>query len=209
MESSAFTTATSETSIRSVTQPSGSIVARNWIPSRTPNSQVRTFLFSGAWTSTGKPGELITYSQPTTLNGPIPLPHVLITGSSTSGYSIDNPSGTNPTMSGMTHFGLQYCSNGLYRTGYKVLFQLMVHSFILVPFSLLQFPSHIFFTSNLVINTQIIRFRTHVVMFTTSHSKASFLQDGFCLGQILSLSWIYHMWVRIPIPLQQIAMWII
>ena len=120
MESSAFTTATSETSIRSVTQPSGSIVARNWVPSRTPNSQVRTFLFSGAWTSTGKPGELITYSQPTTLNGPIPLPHVLITGSSTSGYSIDNPSGTNPTMSGMTHFGLQYCSNGLYRTGYKV-----------------------------------------------------------------------------------------
>ena len=89
MDSSTFTTATSETSIKSVTQSSGSIVTRNWTPSRTPNSQVRTFLFSGNWTSTGKSGELIVYTNPTALNGPIPLPHVLITGSDTNAYSID------------------------------------------------------------------------------------------------------------------------
>nr|QKE55049.1 MAG: polyprotein [Picornaviridae sp.] len=120
VESSVFTTATAETSIKAVTQKSGSIISRNWVPSETPNSAVRTFLFSGQWTSTQTQGTLIGFNAPATWNGPIPLPHSLITGSGVGGNDLDPITANTPTMSGVTHFGLQYAANGLYRTGYKL-----------------------------------------------------------------------------------------
>nr|UNY48406.1 MAG: polyprotein [Megrivirus sp.] len=120
VESSVFTTATSETSIRASTQNSGSIVARNWVPSRTPNSAVRTFLFSGNWATSNTQGSLISFTNPTNISGPIPLPHALIIGSGVNGNRLDPVTDATATMSGVTHFGLQYNANGLYRTGYKV-----------------------------------------------------------------------------------------
>lgn len=55
-------------------------------------------------------------NQPTNVTGPIILPHDLVTGSR-SGQDLDPI--TNTAMRGVTHFGLQYDSNGLYRTGYR------------------------------------------------------------------------------------------
>nr|QKE55039.1 MAG: polyprotein [Picornaviridae sp.] len=115
VESSEFTTATVETSISAVTQPSGAIVARNWTPSITPNSEIRTFLYSASWQTSNAAGTLLTMSSPSPLSGPIALPHAFM-----QNITLDPVSGNTPTMSGLTHFALQYLSNGLYRTGYKV-----------------------------------------------------------------------------------------
>ncbi|AIK23444.1 polyprotein [megrivirus C2] len=119
VESSAFTTATTETSIVAQTQQSGQVVRRNWVPSETPNSEIRTFLYAASWATNNAQGTMLTFNSPTALSGPIALPHALITGSQPT-ETLDPITGATPTMSGYTHFGLQYVSNGLYRTGYKL-----------------------------------------------------------------------------------------
>nr|AYH53256.1 polyprotein [megrivirus C1] len=119
VESSAFTTATTETSIVAQTQQSGQVVRRNWVPSETPNSEIRTFLYAADWQTSNAQGTMLTFTSPTRLSGPIALPHALITGSQATEV-LDPITGADPTMSGYTHFGLQYVSNGLYRTGYKI-----------------------------------------------------------------------------------------
>lgn len=110
MEKTPFVTATSETSIEAVTQPSGSVPRRhNWTIYRNLATDLRLWIRQNDWNTSETTGSLIG-------NKPMLLPIDLMTQQNADDPYVNG----SVVVTGFNQFTQAYMSHAMYRTGYNV-----------------------------------------------------------------------------------------